>query len=312
MSVTSIRYLRRNEIEDLKWNRCIDNAANNLIYAYSFYLDFMSPEWHAIVAGDYDFIMPLTWRKKWGVLYLSQPAFVQQSGIFSKEVPGESLLTQIFAEIRRHFKFAEIFINYQNQFPGLPSFKNYILQLSPGYEILSRNYAGDLKKNLRIAAKNNLVYGTTDDVNLCLSNFKTTYASRLPQITSREYEAFGELCKTAGNQFELILRTAKASNGSILASALLLKKNGRMYLLQSYVSRTGRSMKANHFLIDRLIHEFAGIGLILDFEGSDVEGISHFYRNFGGTDQPYFFMKYNELPYFIKKIKIISAKMFRP
>ena len=84
-----------------------------------------------------------------------------------------------------------------------------------------------------------------------------------------------------------------------------------MYLLQSYVSKTGRGMKANHFLIDRLIHEFAGTGLILDFEGSDVEGISHFYRNFGGVDQPYFFMKYNELPYFIKKIKIISGKIFR-
>ena len=84
-----------------------------------------------------------------------------------------------------------------------------------------------------------------------------------------------------------------------------------MYLIQPYVSKEGRIMKANHFLIDRLIHEFSGTTLILDFEGSDVVGISRFYKNFGGVDQPYFFMKYNELPYIVKRIKTMKTNLFR-
>src|SRR5687767_14846783 len=60
----NLQYLHRKQIDTRKWDQCITNAANGLIYARSFYLDTMASNWDALVLGDYEAVMPLTWRKK--------------------------------------------------------------------------------------------------------------------------------------------------------------------------------------------------------------------------------------------------------
>jgi hypothetical protein len=57
---SDIRYLKRNEIDTIQWDNCIHNAPNGLIYARSFYLDTMAENWSALVAGDYQYVMPMT------------------------------------------------------------------------------------------------------------------------------------------------------------------------------------------------------------------------------------------------------------
>jgi hypothetical protein len=53
---------------------------------------------------------------------------------------------------------------------------------------------------------------------------------------------------------------------------------------------------ANHFLLDRMIKEFSGQQLVLDFEGSQIAGIAEFYRQFGSTPEPYPFLRFSQLP----------------
>ena len=80
---SDIRFLNRGEIDLEKWDRCIQDAPNGIIYARSFYLDAMAKNWSALVSGDYDMVMPLTWNRKYGFRYLYQPAFTAQLGLFS-------------------------------------------------------------------------------------------------------------------------------------------------------------------------------------------------------------------------------------
>ena len=72
-----IQYLSHDEIDKPKWDRCIDEAPNGLIYSYSFYLDHMAKHWDGLVLSkgphsdnDYEAVMPLTWNKKYGLHYL--------------------------------------------------------------------------------------------------------------------------------------------------------------------------------------------------------------------------------------------------
>src|SRR3984957_7237734 len=83
-SAPDIRYLHRNEIDTEKWDRCIINASNGLIYARSFYLDSMAENWSALVEGDFQNVMPLTWNKKFGFTYLYQPYFTKSLGVFGQ------------------------------------------------------------------------------------------------------------------------------------------------------------------------------------------------------------------------------------
>jgi len=43
--------------------------------------------------------------------------------------------------------------------------------------------------------------------------------------------------------------------------------------------------------------------LIFDFEGSDIKGIADFYKKFGTINQPYPFIKWNNLPAIVKFLK---------
>ena len=95
-SGNQIKYIPQNEIDKEKWNTCIGNAMNGLIYAYSFYLDHMTKHWDALVLGDYDAVMPLTWNKKYSFYYLYQPAFIASLGVFGKS--SDETLVKNFLE----------------------------------------------------------------------------------------------------------------------------------------------------------------------------------------------------------------------
>ena len=59
-----IIFKQHKKIERAKWDRCINKAYNGIIYAYSWYLDIVCPDWDGLIVGDYDIVMPLTKFKK--------------------------------------------------------------------------------------------------------------------------------------------------------------------------------------------------------------------------------------------------------
>src|ERR1043165_3544665 len=128
-----IKYLKNNEIDKAKWDKCIDEASNGLIYAYSFYLDHMSKHWDALVINDYEAVMPLTWNKKYGISYLYQPAFTAQLGVFGENL-NEWLIDDLLKAIIKKYKLIEISLNSENILSWPPSFldrgANYVLQLN--------------------------------------------------------------------------------------------------------------------------------------------------------------------------------------
>jgi len=68
-----IKYLKHTEINYAAWDACVKQSPNALLYAYSWFLDMAADQWDALVYGNYDAVMPLPWRKKWGIQYLYQP-----------------------------------------------------------------------------------------------------------------------------------------------------------------------------------------------------------------------------------------------
>src|SRR6187549_1394953 len=102
-----IQYLSHKEIDKTKWDACIEQASNGLIYPYSFYLDAMAKHWDALVLNDYEAIMPLTWNRKYGFYYLYQPAFTASLGIFGSQV-NEHLVSSFLDAIPLKFRLIEV------------------------------------------------------------------------------------------------------------------------------------------------------------------------------------------------------------
>ncbi|GGB14991.1 GNAT family N-acetyltransferase [Puia dinghuensis] len=292
-----IRYLQRQAIDVARWDACIERSANRLIYGFHFYLDHLtSGQWAALVLEDYKAVMPLTWRRKWGVTYLCQPAFTQQTGIFFTEPISHDSINSFLGILTRHYRFAEIYLNYASGLPTLRIHDNLILPLERPYPQLEARYKKDLVRNLRLAARSGLTYTPDIDLDTAIEAYRSQYAARHPAIRPEDYSRFRKLCLHLQPKGQLILRAAFAGD-QLQATALLVRDASRLYLLQSTTLPAGRMTGANHFLIDQLIREWAGSGLTLDFEGSDIRGIAYFYANFGALREPYFFYRHNHLPW---------------
>jgi hypothetical protein len=299
-----IEYVVRKEIDTEKWDACMESASNSLIYGRSWFLDHMAEgQWDGLIIGDYDAVMPLPWRKKWGIRYLYQPPFTQQLGIFSANPSLPALITACLTAIRRHFRFAEIFLNYDNAHPAFNPYTNIILDLNTPYEKIAANYKTDLQNNLKKAVNASFQYTDQIDLLPTLTLFQQQYGPRMPHVNAAAYASFQALCHTLQQKGQLELRGVKDAAGMAMATAVLPKDNKRLYLLQNTVLSAGRQRGANHFLLDRLIHEFAVQPLLFDFEGSGEPGIAHFYRNFGGKDQPYYFHRHNDLSWPLRLFK---------
>ena len=304
----TIHFLQNKDIDKPRWDSTIRNSANGLIYAWSIYLDSVCPGWSALVNDDYSLVMPLTNKKKYGISYLYQPPFCQQLGVFGTAKITENIVDAFITECTKHFSFGEIFLNSKNVFSipsGLASCKNYTLELNKEYALLRRQYTASLvKKSLERIEKFNLQYSATNNVAEAVNLSRQLYAERIPHVTDTDYSSFLALANQLYiDGHALVREVSMPGTGELLASGLFLKDEKRIYNIISATVPNGRTYEANHFLFDKLIEEFAGTGLVLDFEGSDIAGIEHFYKKFGATDEGYYFLKWNELPWPARLLK---------
>jgi len=304
----NIQYLTYQEIDFTKWDFCIAKSANKLIYVESKYLNQIASNWDAIVLNDYDAVMPLIWRKKMGIRYLYQPAFLQQTGIYSPNHLTEEITEAFITLASVHFKFAEISLNYTNNPTDVNSFyqkkinNNFLIHLHKKYEeIVTSKY---LKERITRASRFNLQYVISTDVTKCIKIYKKLYGETLSNLSKNDYKNFEQLCDDLQKENRVIIREVYNKEGNeLLATALFLKDENRMYNLASSIFPNGRDCLANYFLFDSLIKEFSNQPLIVDLEGSDLPGVDFFYKKLSSENQPYYSIKWNNLPKIIQLIK---------
>ena len=304
-----IKYIKGPAIDKLKWDNCIKRSVNGLIYAESAYLDHLAANWDALVLNDYEAVMPLTWKRKWSIQYLYQPPFMQQGGVFSQKKLTAKTIRAFIEAASQQFKFAEFTINYLNELTPEKGLQvklrnNFILPLGSGYKNISQRYNTYIRQRLARLQKFSLQYKRSADIPGAVKLYKKLYGERMNSVTNKDYQQFEKLCKTLSAGNRVIVRHVYNNDGNeLLAVILLLKDDKRIYNIISCILPKGKKLLANYFLYDEVIKEFSGENIILDFEGSDIPGVSYFYNKFSETNQQYTFVKFNNLPLPIKLLK---------
>ena len=300
----SIQYLSNDKIDKAKWDHCIETAANGLIYAYSWYLDKMADHWDGIVMGDYEMVMPLPWRRKMGIFYLYQPAFVAQLGLFGNGVSKDALV-QFFAAIPGKFKYWDMPLNMDNKYDinefHLNERANFILRLHKPYNELYKGYRENNRRNIKRAQGYSCVVKTGIDLNeiIALANDQPQQGQTLEQDFAHFRTIYDELHQEEKARSYGVY----SSQGQLLASCALLYSHNRWYYLLVGNHPNGRTLGASHLLIDAIIKDLAGKNVILDFEGSDIRNLAFFYSGFGGHQENYTTVRLNRLPWYLKWAK---------
>ncbi len=311
-----IRFQRHNEIDKKKWDHAIDASANNLIYAYSWYLDIVSPGWGALVENDYESVMPLTGNKKYGVAYIYPPYFAQQLGVFSKNKLSSEKVQEFLDAIPPQYKFIEANLNTRNTF-DLNGFKtkkntNIELKLNASYESLKKQFSEDTKRNIKKAAKHHIELRKGIAPADLIGIFRKNTGKKINNLTDKNYKVLLNLiniCIQKG--YAEVWGAYSEGNPStplrarLCAGVVWLTMGNRSIFLFSATDAEAKRSGAMFFLIDRFIQEHAGGKMILDFEGSNLPGLARFYKGFGSEELVYLQVRRNSLPKIVRWMKEI-------
>ena len=305
MPSSAIQYLNRSQIDESKWNNCVVNAGNGLLYAYSFYLDAMADNWDALVLNDYEAIMPLPWRKKWGISYLYQPPFCAQLGVFGNEMNAKKVAA-FLNFVPKKFRYWDIYLN-RNNFFKLPNYSlnermNFVLPLNKPYEVLEKAYRENIRRNIKKARG----YGCTIQKNVSVDEIIQLAKEQTQQSDTDEqaFEKFALLYNILQIKQQAVSYGVYSLQGQLIASAVFFFSHNRAYYILVGNHPNGRTLGASHVLIDAFITDYAGQNLLLDFEGSDLSKLAFFYSSFGGVDEKYPAVKLNRLPWLVKWMKL--------
>jgi len=302
-----IRYLRHTEIDKALWDKTIAESANGLVYACSWYLDVLCPaQWDAIVEDDYKSVFPLPRRKKAGISYIYTPFFVQQLGAFSGIVPGGEKINLFLNAIPEEFRLVELNLNTCNHatcagFHFVEN-QNFELSLAQPYEQLQRNYSENLIRNLRKTVGHSLLMNRDEQTGSIIDLFRSEKGMEIKHWGEKEYGVFKGLLSECSERGLLKVWGAYIEN-KLCAGIIFLVSPGRVIFLFSATNEIARASGAMARLIDRFINENAGRNLILDFEGSNEEGLARFYRSFGAQKTVYQRAVRNSLPGWINFLR---------
>lgn len=303
MSNSDIRFVANCDIDRTKWDRCVQSSVNSRIYANSGYLDVVSSGWYGLIWGDYEYVMPLVVKRKFGISFLMQPTFAQQHGIFP-EISTEKQ-TIILNYLREHFKYIAIHLNSSHKLPLPQGFevvlrKNLILKLNPDYNKISSRFSKHARRQINKAENQKLrvVTGLQARDYIGLKNLATNN-----KLREKSVQTLQRLIEYGYQTGSGTIYAAYNEANTLYSAAFFLNDGKRVTYLNAASSPEGKQNRSMYLILNTFIREHSGTSLILDFEGSSIPGIARFYEGFGAENEPFFCIKMNRLPIPLRWIK---------
>ncbi len=301
-----IRYLKNSEIDKMAWDKCIYSSPNSKIYAYSWYLDHVCPNWRALILDDYLCVMPLTVKKKYLIHYLYQPFFCQQLGLYSHHLITQQTIDLFISSIPKNINYIDISIAQQvtphTRTENVTSRTNYELNIQSITDNIINVYNSNHRRN--IAKENNKhpqinlnEIGISEVVELFKCSNKA--AKKIKPSYFQQLTSLSHFLK----QKKLIDIISVQYQNKLAGAAVFIKYQDRVIFI---FSGRSNSIEDNHSLfiiLDYAIKKYSKSFSTLDFEGSDDENLARFYSGFGAISKRYYRYQNNRLSPILKIFK---------
>lgn len=312
-----IRYLKNEEIDKRRWDETIQESPQGRVYAYSWYLDCMSPSWDALVGGDYDAVFPLPYTENIpGVKRVFQPRVCQQLGLFLKDrTADEKLLGEFLRKIPAHFRSVDISLAEGTVVSKLDGWQvtqrvNMILPLSKEYQEIETGFSEHHRRNIRKSKGADIIAMDNISPEEFVNSFLEELKGRIRNYTDAQRNGLIALIKVALKNNAGFIRVLGDRTGRILSAAFFLESHGRIYYALPFSSSKGREAGAMYKLLDAVFWENSGKSVTFDFEGSSLEGVARFNKGFGAQSVSFYRIFRENLPWWVR-ILLRIRKFFR-
>jgi uncharacterized protein Usg len=298
-----IVYHKNQEIDREQWDNCIRNSSCIKPYPYSWYLDIMSPGWEALVDDDYDSVFPIPSAGRFGIEYISTPAFLQHLGAYSPDKPAEKAIVEFLYYLPDFYKYVDLNIA---QNIDLDSFKvtekiNYEIDLSKPYEKLRERFSAQCMKNIEAAEKKSvLVTGISPDELIDLYILQKT--KELKDIKPRDFQKLRNLMNFCIKNKKGRILGVRGARKKVIHGLFIIETKGCKTIQFMVNTPQGREKHLEYFSLNEIIKQSAGTKTTLDLSGAMANELS-FCESFGAEKRPYYRVYRNRLLWPVRILK---------
>ena len=287
--IMEFKILESKEIDKFIWDSRVDDSENRSLFGYSWYLDIICPNWCALIIGDYEYFLPLPYKKFlwWKIVYV--PPFSSRFTFFSKHSLDVLLFKEVINFLSNRFKFLSFNIEeYQSVSENIFFEKKYFqkLKLENNYSEIYINYSKSHKRNLLKSQKNSIEISETKDFKNLISMQKELFFKKNIKIKNKHFERlsmfFDEIIKKG---LAFLIEAKKDDN--VFCSILFLEFKNYVTIF-SATNEEGKKNGAFFLLMDYYIRKNSNSQKIIDFAGSSIKGIKERNLGFGAEDFEYF------------------------
>ncbi|MDB4181735.1 hypothetical protein N9737_03315 [Polaribacter sp.] len=276
-----IHIIERKDLDVDKYDACIADSVQSRIYAFSWYLDVVTDNWDILILNDYEAVMPLPWKQKYFLKYITQPFFCQQLGVFSKEPITVKFQEKMIHSIPKKFVKTTINFNSDNFFTfKMKSKNNYLLKIENVYAENYKKFNNNRKRDLKKAISSGLYF----EENISIKEFYDFYL-----LNDKNYLNHLSMQEVLQNILKLNTSVVHCygikSKTDLIASVILLNDGKRITYLVPVCSALGKKKGAATLLVAEIIKKYKD--KILDFEGAMIPGVAKFYKSFGAEIERY-------------------------
>lgn len=319
----AIRFLRHKQINKQRWDALINHSPQGQVYALSWYLDIVSPDWGALIAitenGAYKTVMPLPYHQKLQLNYVQQPLFSQQLGLFSEEeeIP-DAVCHSFLQEVKKRFRLVNHYqFNTDNKLPEgeqQGSTFTLYLNLNRPYAEIAEGYTRDRRMNLKRAHKAGLQLEECEDLEPLVSFFRSETAHRIyGGVADEAYDMLRRLYAALKERGLARLFYSIDEQGRKNAGCLFMIWRNKVVYIFNASAAHGRRLNGRSLMLDHIFQQYAEQDYIFDFESPDNREpeILQFYKSFGPQEMPIPVLEYNNLPKALKFVRALRMKVVK-
>lgn len=296
-----IHYVPHDRIDKKAWDLRLEHCANKHWYGASSTLDAAAPGWDALIDEQRGAIMPLPWRRKFGIRYLYQPFLIQHLGPYAPD-PDPSDTSLFLRAIPERFRFIDIQVSWGVDLIGVTERQNITVDLRSTKEELKSRYSEHHRRNVRKAEAAELAVDPHPAMDELMRFLLGSEQFQRWGIDAMQRAAMERIIKVANERGELLLRGVR-ERGVLVAGAFFVRWGEGLVFLKGLANARGRSVRAMFLLLDSVISEHAGRSLVLDMAGSSDPELARFYIGFGGRPSVYLRATVNRLPFLLRPLK---------
>ena len=314
----------RKELNVEEWNHFIDLSPHYTIYAKSFYLDALHPNWKGLYCYHNDrllAVMPLCVKSILGFKWIVKPSWIQYLGIFFRPINEKRhryyfLLKMAIQSMCEVIGKNADFFNYN----FVPSFQyhipfiwrnfnvtpchSYHLDLAGSIEELYANFSTSVTNHIRRAQK------------LKLNVVENNSISELIQILSERNIIDKNQCRSLNKLWDVLVVNSTCftiyiqnpkDNKIYCGGAFIVDKESIIFLASGMNSQF-KSCGAVSLMIWSVIQKAKSMGNItkIDFEGSMTPSIENYFRSFNCNAIVYYNIQKKN--YFLSSLKYLADK----